>query len=56
MLATERIVSELQRYLRSGLGTPNITILIEPLLKELQELRNYLYRNILRIVVENIPA
>jgi hypothetical protein len=42
-IATERLVDHLQEYLRSGLGTPKITVLINPLLAELQELRQYLY-------------
>lgn len=41
--AAEKLVEHLQEYLRSGLGTPKTTVLISPLLNELQELRQYYY-------------
>lgn len=44
MLAAEKLVEHLQEYLRSGLGSSKLTVLINPLLAELQELRQYFYR------------
>lgn len=41
--SAEKLVEHLQEYVRSGLGTPRTTMLINPLLDELQRLREYLY-------------
>lgn len=44
MMAAEKLVEHLQEYRRSGLGTANTTVLIDPLLGELQALRQYFYQ------------
>lgn len=44
--AAEVLTDALREYMRSGMGTPRTTELINPLLFELGELRQYLYKNL----------
>lgn len=46
MKSAEKLVEHLQEYVRSGVGTSRTTVLINPLLDELQRLREYLYNRL----------
>jgi len=48
MIAAEKLSEHLVEYLRSGMGTTKTTELIEPILAEMQELRQYFYGHLVK--------